>query len=314
MENKLPILLIFFNRKVSVIKSLKSIASYMPSKIYLASDGPRDYIAGENELVEDIRRSIVKEIHWPCEIHTLYRKKNLGCKYAVHNALQWFFSNVDCGIVIEDDIVPTSNFYNFCEEALYKYKENKIIGSVSGRNGLCEYHDEIIFSSRFQCWGWASWSDRILNIDVEYGYKKKENYSILFHGRTSIQIKFINAALSLMQSGRVNSWAYPYDLHFKRSKQLHIFPAKNMITNIGFDTRGTHSSKVIKDIKVYTDHKQNCTTHKTYNENIKFTDKFILRDFGGYIGLWVMSNYNYFKYAEPFLRLYRKISLHFTKF
>ena len=117
-----------------------------------------------------------------------------------------------------------------------------------------------------------------------------------------------------MQSGRVNSWAYPYDLHFKCRGQLHILPAKNMISNIGFDTGGTHSSKVITDIKTYINYKQNLTVHKCYKENMEFTDKFIMRDFGGYMGLLVLSKYNYLKYAEPLLRLYRIISLYLKKF
>ena len=43
-------------------------------------------------------------IDWDCEVHTLFHPNNLGCKYAMHEAIQWFFSEEAYGIVLEDDI------------------------------------------------------------------------------------------------------------------------------------------------------------------------------------------------------------------
>ena len=39
-------------------------------------------------------------------------KKNLGCKIGVTNSINWFFSNVKEGIILEDDIIAHDDFFN----------------------------------------------------------------------------------------------------------------------------------------------------------------------------------------------------------
>ena len=36
-------------------------------------------------------REIVTEFDWPCEVKTLFRNKNLGCKKGISSAINWFF-------------------------------------------------------------------------------------------------------------------------------------------------------------------------------------------------------------------------------
>ena len=75
-----------------------------------------------------------KKIDWPCEVKTLFHKENLGCGLGPLTAINWFFENVEEGIILEDDCVPDQSFFYFCQELLEYYRNNKKIMHISGDN------------------------------------------------------------------------------------------------------------------------------------------------------------------------------------
>ena len=241
LKFQIPVLLVLFNREESLQALFGTLRKVKPSKVYIACDGPRSTVTGEAALVEDIQRKALALIDWPCHVETLFRKDNLGCKLAVSGAVQWFFSQVDRGIVLEDDCIPRIEFFEYCERLLKLYQNNYKVGSITGRNELGVYGDgNLILSSKFICWGWASWADRILDMDVEYGYQDSdviESFNVGF-----IERLHVRAMRGVMLRKLVNSWAFAYDLGFRRNKQLCIVPPQNMVSNVGFGTAGTHSS------------------------------------------------------------------------
>ncbi len=102
--------------------------------MFIVSDGPRKDKEGEKETVWRIREDILKNIDWPYKIKILFRKKNLGCKYAVSGAIDWFFKNVEQGIILEDDYLPSKDFFIFCKKLLDRYKDKEKIMIISGNN------------------------------------------------------------------------------------------------------------------------------------------------------------------------------------
>ena len=86
------ILFIVFNRPDNTIRVFEKIRLAKPSKLYVAGDGPREGYKNEKEKIKSVRE-IIKKIDWPCEVKTLFREKNLGCKRAVSTAISWFFDH-----------------------------------------------------------------------------------------------------------------------------------------------------------------------------------------------------------------------------
>jgi hypothetical protein len=248
-----PVLLLFFNRKHTLRCVLEQIREYKCNRLYLASDGPRTNVHNEAQVINEIRQYVLDSIDWDCEVKTLFRDKNLGCKSAVHGAIQWFFSQEEKGIVIEDDVVVSLNFFYFCELALDLYQNDLRVGSISGRNDLgCWGSQDTFTARRFSCWGWASWSDRVKGMDVDYGYDPAANYTVLLNGATFEECCYVRSVLGFLQTNQVNSWAYPYDLNFRRINQLQLYPRLNMVKNIGYGESGTHSFSYHSDsVKYY---------------------------------------------------------------
>lgn len=105
-----PILFLVFNRPDVTALVFNEIKKAKPKKLYVAADGARD-IKELNKC--NIVREIATNIDWDCELITLFREKNLGCKYAVSSAISWFFENEEQGIILEDDCLPSNDFLDF---------------------------------------------------------------------------------------------------------------------------------------------------------------------------------------------------------
>jgi hypothetical protein len=59
---------------------------------------------------------------------------NLGCRKRIQTGLSWSFDLVEQAIILEDDCIPSSSFFPFCEELLQKYRDDKRVGLIGGAN------------------------------------------------------------------------------------------------------------------------------------------------------------------------------------
>ena len=118
------VLFLVFNRLDTTKQVFEAIQQAKPPRLYVAADGARELKEGEAEIVKAVREFVIQNIDWECEVKTLFREQNHGCKMAVSGAIDWFFANEEKGIILEDDCLPSQSFFWFCEELLYKYKDD----------------------------------------------------------------------------------------------------------------------------------------------------------------------------------------------
>src|SRR6056297_619848 len=122
-----PVLFLIFNRLDTTKQVFEEIRKAKPKQLFIAADGPRT--KQEKEKTDAVRKYVLDNIGWKCSVKKLFRNKNLGCKYAVSGAIDWFFENVEQGIILEDDCLPSQSFFRFCEELLEKYKDDERVMS-----------------------------------------------------------------------------------------------------------------------------------------------------------------------------------------
>lgn len=157
-----PVLLLTFNRLDYLKDVFEKVKEAKPPRLYLASDGARPEKEGENEKVEEVRNYMLSNIDWDCEVKTRFLKTNSGgCCNGVSGAITCFFENEKDGIILEDDIVPDISFFNFCEELLDKYNDNKEIWTITGYAPVkTDIESSYYFAKIPHCWGLATWADR----------------------------------------------------------------------------------------------------------------------------------------------------------
>ncbi len=239
---KTPILFLIFNRPELTLKVFEEIRKIKPEKLFIAADGPRKNKEGEEGKCREVRK-IIDKIDWKCEVKTLFRETNLGCKIAVSSAITWFFENVEEGIILEDDCLPCSSFFTFCETLLKKYRDDEGIMHIGGtnvQNGKSRGEGSYYFSYVSNVWGWASWRRAWKNYSIEMeGLDNfKRNQSIFKHSRIA---QFNYEKLEKTKNGEINTWDYQWLYSIWRINGICITPNKNLITNIGFDENATHT-------------------------------------------------------------------------
>lgn len=240
-----------FARPDTTKRVFERIRQIQPIKLYVAADAPRRDRPDEIERSEEVRR-IVDLIDWPCEVHTLFRDDNLGCKMAVSTGISWFFEQEEYGIILEDDCLPDLSFFPFCEELLIKYKDDDRIGHISGNcffPDLIDQRYSYDFCSFSHIWGWASWRRVWKNYDVNFSYwedarcDKNRKQSLFKSLREEIYFSsFISDTLAVNR--KINTWDVQYLFMLRVQSQLSIYPSINLVTNIGLnDPNATHTNK-----------------------------------------------------------------------
>jgi hypothetical protein len=240
---KTPIAFLIFNRPDTTLKVFKEIEKARPSKLLIVADGPRSSKPGEDEKCA-ATRAIINQVSWDCEVFTNYSEINLGCKKRVSSGLNWVFSMVEEAIILEDDCLPNSSFFRFCEELLEKYRYDERVGIISGTN-LAERHasDSYYFSCYPHIWGWASWRRVWSNYDAEMNglddLLNSKNFVGMF--RTSNEFNYWKDTFLRVHRGDVNTWDAQVVFMSFLFRYLTIYPNSNLISNIGFRADATHT-------------------------------------------------------------------------
>ncbi|MBU2634595.1 MAG: hypothetical protein KJ674_05120 [Nanoarchaeota archaeon] len=240
-----PVLFLVFNRPGPTKKVFEEIKRARPSKIYIAADGPREGKLGEKEKCEEVIK-IVSDIDWSCEVKTLFRKKNLGCGKAVSSSIDWFFGEVDRGIILEDDCLPDQSFFRFCQELLKEYQDDERITQISGSNfmGETNIEESYLFSEKHNAWGWATWKRvwKFYDYNLSNFKELHKKDRLKSFKETPLQSIAGRRKFSKLLKKELDTWDYQWIFSCRLQNGLCIVPKKNLIQNIGFQ-EGTHTIK-----------------------------------------------------------------------
>ncbi len=240
-----PVLLLIFNRPDNTRQVFEAIKKVKPNQLFIAADGAREGKEGEMELCGQARQ-IATDVDWQCEVKTLFREHNLGCKYAVSSAIDWFFEQVEQGIILEDDCIPNHDFFGYCAQLLYYYKADPRIMMICGTNYLpAEISDAIkhsyFFSNYYPIWGWATWKRAwdLYDVEMKSWDNFKERRQLFYRFSSSKISSHYEYMFDLIKNG-FDTWDIQWWYTCIFQSGLAIVPKYNLISNIGIV--GTHTS------------------------------------------------------------------------
>lgn len=277
-----PVLFLVFNRPGETKLVFEAIRKAAPKYFYIAADGPRAHKVREAELCESVRQ-IVAGIDWDCQVKTLYRDNNLGCGLAVSSAIDWFFQQVEYGIILEDDTLPDRSFFNYCQDLLHYYKDDHLVMHISGSHYAKSFNNSAryYFTRLPFIWGWATWR-RAWN-KYDFNYKNidfEQKLRIIQKAFISSEIRnyWSNTLSDFHLKPKSFTWDYQWFLSIWDNGGLVIQPGKNLVQNIGFGLDATHTkddshnlvnvkAEEILDIKYA---KKTLINEKLQNENFDF--------------------------------------------
>jgi hypothetical protein len=203
-------------------------------------DAPRAGLADEEAANDQMRREFPAMIDWDCEVFTFFAEENQGPNVFIEQALDWFFTEVEWGLVLEEDCLPCLEYFSFCEQLLKKYADDDRVQMIVGSNLVPFFFkrwkpaESYVFSRYPRVWGLASWRRAWKSADRTFdrldgllasGYLDK-----LFGKQGSGRLKRTYAKL---KNRECLQWDGMLVYSIFEKKGLAIYPAKNMVSNIG---------------------------------------------------------------------------------
>lgn len=245
-----PVVIFIHRRHRHLQKVLCGIRKYRPAKVFCFADAWEKGNENEKNQCLQARATVRAGIDWPCRLEMRCSLKKLGLKKNVETGLTHVFRKVPQAIVLEDDCVPTREFFRFCEEGLRDYKNDPNIMSISGSCFLSAKRrvNASAYLSRYpHCWGWATWR------------RAWKRYSSHYPANTMMRIlekqklgkeekRHWLRVIQQMQSRQISSWAYLWMFAHWQMGARSLNPTSNLVKNIGFDSSAENTRDIGRKI------------------------------------------------------------------
>ena len=245
--NVKPVLLITYKRNENLKIIINEILKSGVKKLYIYNNSYNKKNGKlEKQKVLAVRKYL-KNFHYDGKKFFFFQKKHYRVDYSIKSAIDWFFKKNECGIILEDDIVPNQSFFIFCTNLLNKFKNNNKILHISGFNHLEKINSRFSyhFSQITHVWGWATWRRAWYKYDFDMNNYKSNQ--IFF--KDNLQNRFRNYLYENTKKKKIITWDYQWDFSVRFNKGYSIRPNLNLIKNVGFNKTGTNTKYAHKKIK-----------------------------------------------------------------
>jgi hypothetical protein len=236
--NHAPIILFTYKRLDTLkqcINSLQKCPESQESNLIIVCD----FAAKESDIDKvDAVRQFLPTITGFKDVEIIERDENFGVDYNIIDGIQLMAARYKQFIVVEDDLVVTPDFLSFLNVSLDFYAKNTEVLSVSGFTFVDKmpenYPYDGYFAKRTCPWGWATWSDKIKEVDWEIQDKND------FLNSDKIQKDFNewgsdrSRMLTNTLEGKVRAWDIRLDYHQFLNGSCTLYPIASKVENIGF--------------------------------------------------------------------------------
>ena len=241
MKSLAPIVLFVYNRPwhtQQTIEALQKNQLASESELFIYADAPKNENAIEK--VDEVR-NYIKAIDGFKKVTIVEREKNWGLANSIIDGVTKIVNEYGKIIVLEDDLVTSTYFLKFMNEALEMYQNEEKVACIHGYIYPIENLSETFFIRGADCWGWATWKrgwdifeydgQKLLDEIKQRGLQKEADFDNSY-GYTKMLRDQIN--------GKNNSWAVRWYMSAFLKEMLCLYPGKSYVQNIGTDDSGTH--------------------------------------------------------------------------
>ena len=243
-EQFAPIVLFVYNRPAhtqATVEALLLNKGAGESELFIYSDGAKSE-SGRAE-VEKVRQYI-RSIEGFKSIHIVEKEFNQGLSASVIAGVTEVLQQYEQVIVLEDDLITSTDFLEYMNQALSFYKDDLSIYSISGYTFpsplLKEIKEDVFLYPRPASWGWASWRNRWSKADwamSDFNQFSEDIPAIrsFLKGGEDLFIMLLKQQKGLIQSWAIR-WTYT---HFK-DHAYSLYPTQSKVRSIGTDSSGTN--------------------------------------------------------------------------
>jgi hypothetical protein len=240
-----PVVLFTYNRPSHTSQALHSLMNNDlagETELIIYCDGPKEGIR-EEELnkIEEVRK-IVREKKWCGDVKIIESKTNKGLANSIVSGVSEVLNKYGKIIVLEDDMLTSTCFLKFMNDALNLYENDEEVVCINGYiYPVKKQLPETFFIRGADCWGWATWK-RGWNCFETDGKKllsalEEKNLTAAFDFNSSYP--FTRMLIDQI-AGKNDSWAIRWYASAFLKNKLTLYPAESFVRNIGNDKSGFH--------------------------------------------------------------------------
>ena len=228
------------------------------TEVYISLDFPPNekYQAGYDQVKNYLQGGITGFK----EIYIFYQKKNLGPGGNTSFLQNEIFKKHDRYIYTEDDNIFSSNYLEYMNQCLEKYKDDETIFAIGGYSYPIHWSDDsnilIRQSMNFPAWGYGIWKKEyeeeklFSQTDVFMYLKSFQNAKALYRYQRNLFNHAVYIAsgkhyLAVLANGELRHIDAVKGLYMVIYKKYMILPALSKVRNMGHDGSG-QNCKAIK--------------------------------------------------------------------
>lgn len=238
-----PVLLLAFRRWRNIDQILDSCRIAGVNRIYVHVD------AGKTpQETDDVDKTLEKLIafrnRWGLDIQIANQKENIGCAIAMISSINEIFQFEDSIIVLEDDCIPTTDFFGFMDESFREMKRNSEIALACGAQFAPGEitHGRWALSRYPLNWGWGITKSQWVRISSKMVSREKLEYKVNSHISRS-ETTYWNAGCRRAMEGYADVWDTLLVREMLRLGSYSILPSDNLVLNVGNDASALHTHK-----------------------------------------------------------------------
>lgn len=210
-------------------------------KIYISLDGSD----GEHDVEDVMRTHQVANLinsNFSPNVEIKVSSTNVGAARSVISGCNWAFRHEDFLIILEDDCIPSLDFFEYCRVSKnYLVNDTEIYivsGSQFAPNTLMDAN--WLLSKYPLIWGWMTSREKWINLwdNILMDPTLKLNR----HRCSVIEDNYWRAGARRALEGYIDAWDIPIAWSIHDLNGFVIQPAQNLITNVGHDSVATHTS------------------------------------------------------------------------
>jgi hypothetical protein len=242
--NLAPIIVFAYDRSNHLRRTLDALAKNdlaSQSELYIYCDGARE--TASTEQVERIRenRKVAHGADGFKSVTIIEREKNVGLKANIVGAVTEIVNKYGRVITLEDDIVTSTGFLRYMNEALELYKDDEQVMHISGymwphRGKLAE---TFFYEVPYPGGGWATWQRawKHYTDDVkplyDYWCNKWDEFN-------KFGDNYLQKQLEANYHGTMKTWFIKWHAVMLKMNALTLYPGQSLTNNIGFDDQATN--------------------------------------------------------------------------
>lgn len=243
-----PVIIFCYNRLDNLKRTVGNLQQNTLAgltELFIFSDGPSK--EADVEKISEIREYLptitgFKKVNLVCSVH------NKGLARSIIEGVSQVLTDHETVIVLEDDLLTSTNFLSYMNESLTFYRDNKKVLSISGYTFPISFPQVYVydnyFTRRSSSWGWGTWRNRWNKVDWEVKDYPEFATNSIARKRFNTMGSDMAAMLDKQMKGKISSWAIRWCYHQFKTDTYTAFPSMSKIQNIGFGDTATHTSSI----------------------------------------------------------------------